>query len=95
MEFYLERDAGTEYVLRYLPYLETTDGTRVEVLADHWPQGYGYGSLVEYFYSREAAEMRIDWLDACNAVEDWEIRRFDPSGGRYYSILVSNKEESK
>lgn len=94
MDFALERDAGTEFVLRFLPYLESPDGTPAADIIGHWGRGYGYGDLEEYFYSQAAAEMRCDWLHAAGVVERWEVRRFDPGGGQYYSILASSSEES-
>ncbi len=78
----MRSSAGKCYMLRFLPYLETPSGEKVEAVIGYNPtRGYGYGSWEEFFVSLPDAQERMAFLISAQVVETVELRKEIPGGG--------------
>jgi hypothetical protein len=84
---------GKSYMLRFLPYLETPDGEKVErTIGYRCRRGYGYGRWEEFFRSLPLARRRMKFLVNSQAIEDAELRKEVPGSG---STLVDEWREGE
>lgn len=83
------RDSSEKsYMLRFLPYLETPDGRKVEVTIGYHPgRGYGYGSWEEFFRTLPQARKRMEFLISALTVENIELRKAIPGGGMATTLI--------
>jgi hypothetical protein len=79
------------HMLRFLPYLETLDGKPVETVIGYTPtwvrRGRGYGRWEEFFHTLDEAQARLHFLVDARVIEDAEIRKEVPGGGRLAKLV--------
>lgn len=91
----LRNPKGKNFMLRFLPYLETPDGQKVETIIGYPnpSRGYGWGRWEEFFSTVNEARDRMRFLIAAGVVEDIELRQATGSG--MGSILIDSWDEKE
>lgn len=85
----LQDSEDKNFMLRFLPYLDTRDLIGYE---PKWVRrGYGYGRWEEFFHTQREAQDRMNFLIDAGAIEDAEIYRSVP--GKKGMTLVDEWRE--
>lgn len=81
----LQNSTDKNYMLRFLPYLDTREIIGYEPA---WVRrGYGYGRWEEFFHTETEARERMSFLIDSNAVEDIELKKKNPGPGICFHLL--------
>lgn len=91
----LRNSEGKNFMLRFLPYLETPDGQKVETIIGYPnpSRGYGYGRWEEFFSTVHEARDRMRFLVDAGVVEDIELQQLVPGQGRTFRTIDSWDEK--